>query len=233
MDWPVQCAAVLPCLNEAQSIRSVVEGVRRFLPVVIVVDDGSADATGPEAQAAGAVVLRHPFARGKGAALRTGLQEAKARGLHWALTLDGDGQHAAESIPDFFRCAEQTGALLVVGNRMGQAERMPWVRRKVNRWMSRRLSRATGKSLPDSQCGFRLINLGAWAGVRLEAEHFETESELLLAFIRAGYPVEFVPVPTIYKETASKIHPVWDTLRWWRWWHRQRRKAAHRSEAVR
>jgi glycosyltransferase involved in cell wall biosynthesis len=226
MDWRANCAAVIPCLNEAPAIGSLVESVRRELPTVFVVDDGSSDQTAALAEAAGARVLRHEITRGKGAALQTGCGQARESGFGWALTLDGDGQHAPADIPCFFRCAERTGAHLVVGNRMGQAARMPPLRRLVNRWMSRQLSRAAGLALPDSQCGFRLVQLEAWAAVRLVTTHFETESELLLAFVRTGYPVEFVPVEAIYKNRQSKIHPVRDTLRWWRWWRQARRAGA-------
>ena len=107
---------------------------------------------------------------------------------------------------------------------MAQAEQMPWLRRFVNRWMSRRLSKAIGKPLPDSQCGFRLMNLRAWSGLAITATHFEIESEVLLAFLAGGYAVEFVPVRVIYKNEQSKIHPWRDTVRWFRWWARARRR---------
>lgn len=215
--WDQRCAAVIPCLNEATTIVSVVQAVRLFLPFVIVVDDGSSDRTGPLAQGAGAQVLRHNKPLGKGAALRTGWAEACRRGFDWALCLDGDGQHEPQDIPAFFQCAERSSAALFVGNRMPQAARMPWNRRTVNRWMSRRLSRLAGQPLPDSQCGFRLMNLEAWASLTLTTSHFEIESEVLLACIRAGYKVEFVPVRALYKTGQSKIHPLRDTLRWFGW----------------
>lgn len=220
MDWRKECAAVIPCLNEACVIREVVEGVSRHLPSIFVVDDGSTDSTAREAACAGATVLRHEQTQGKGAALASGWARALESGFSWALSLDGDGQHAPEDIPAFLRRAEETSALLVVGNRMEQAECMPWLRRAVNRWMSRRLSRAAGRPLPDSQCGFRLMQLQSWAQMNVTSAHFEIESELLLAFIRAGRPVEFVPVRTIYKREQSKIHPVRDAVRWFRWWRR-------------
>ena len=61
--------------------------------------------------------------------------------------------------------------------------------------------------LPDTQCGFRLINLKAWAALRLETNHFEIESEMLLAFVEAGYRVEFVPIQVIGRGRRSHIHP--------------------------
>jgi glycosyltransferase involved in cell wall biosynthesis len=217
MDWPAQCAAVIPCLNEAAAVEAVVRQVREHLPAVIVVDDGSRDATAERAARAGAEVLCHERTEGKGAALQTGLRRAHERGFAWAMTLDGDGQHSPDDIPCFLRRAEQTGAALLVGNRTNAAREMPWLRRQVNRWMSRRLSRVAGRALPDSQCGFRLVQLSSWSKLALKTRHFEVESEMLLAFLEAGEAVEFVPIRVIYKEERSKIHPLRDTVRWFHW----------------
>lgn len=220
VDWRRRCAAVIPCFNEAASIAAVVRGVRAHLPSVLVVDDGSTDDTARLASEAGAELVRHTDNHGKGAALRAGLHQIRDRGFQWAITLDGDGQHEPEDIPRFFQCAEQTGAALVIGNRLLQPAAMPWLRRGVNHWMTRRLSRLTGVALEDSQCGFRLLRLDALAGVTLKTERFEIESEMLVALARAGARIQFVPVQTIYKTNASKIHPLADTWRWLRWWWR-------------
>lgn len=220
---PVKCLAVIPCLNEAAAIGRVVHGVREFLPDVWVVDDGSTDATAAAARAAGATVFRHETTQGKGAALAAGLAEAGRQGFAWAIVLDGDGQHAPADIPRFLaRAAEVERARpgrvgLIVGDRMSAAAHMPWVRRRVNQWMSRRLSRVAGSDLPDTQCGFRMIRLEPWSRIRWRTRHFEIESEMLLEFLRAGLEVEFVPVQVIYKSERSKIHPVRDTVRWLRW----------------
>lgn len=223
VDWPRQCAAVIPCFNEAATIADVVHGVRRHLPVVFVVDDGSTDATAARAIDAGAEVVRHARNRGKGAALRVGFQHLRDRGFAWALILDGDGQHAAADIPSFFHGAERTAAALVIGNRLDRPQAMPWLRRRVNRWMTRRLARLTRVPLADSQCGFRLVKLDVLSRVPLVTEHFEIESELLTAIAASGGKIGFVPVQVIYKTGASKIHPLQDTWRWLRWWSRQRR----------
>jgi glycosyltransferase involved in cell wall biosynthesis len=203
----------------------LVAEVRQYLPTVIVVDDGSTDDTSAIARAAGATVVGHPRNCGKGKALRTGLSHAQRLGFEWAFTLDGDGQHAPADLPAFVQCANQTGALLVVGNRMHNARAIPWLRRQVNRWMSRQLSRHAGKPLPDTQCGFRFIHLQTWATLLLKTEHFEIESEMLLAFVLAGHPVAFVPIQVIGQRRNSRIRPLADSLRWWRWW-RQRREGA-------
>jgi glycosyltransferase involved in cell wall biosynthesis len=221
MDWPQHCAAVIPCFNEAPHIEAVVAGVRGRLPNVIVLDDGSTDGTGRRARAAGAEVIRLRRNGGKGCALRAGWRCARQMGFTWALMLDGDGQHAPEDIPKFFARAEGTGAVLVVGDRMGNAAAMPWLRRGVNRWMSRRLSRLAGVRLPDSQCGFRLAHLETLAALPLAGRRFEIESETLLAFLAAGQGVEFVPIQVIYESNGSKISPWLDTWRWLRWWTAQ------------
>jgi glycosyltransferase involved in cell wall biosynthesis len=217
VDWPKECAVVIPCRNEARFIAPLVRDVRALLPSVIVVNDASSDATAKLSADAGAEVISHADARGKGAALRTGWSRARERGFPWALCMDGDGQHAAADIPKFLECAERTGAALVVGNRMSEAYKMPFIRRTVNRWMSRELSTLAGQTLPDSQCGFRLARLAVLEKIQLSATQFEIESEQLLAFCAAGERVEFVPIQVIYRTERSKIHPWRDTFRWFRW----------------
>ena len=230
VNWLSECAAVIPCLNEEATIGSLVSGVRRYVSTVFVVDDGSSDNTAAIAQRAGAEILRHDCSAGKGAALQTGWQCAFERGFRWALALDGDGQHSPEDIPTFFRCAEKEQAHLVVGNRMDQASQMPFVRRFVNRWMSKRISKILHQPLPDTQCGFRLMNLQTWRQLPIHSTHFEIESEVLLAFILAGYHVAFAPIRVIYKKEQSKIHPARDTLRWLRWWRGARNSSSARSQ---
>jgi glycosyltransferase involved in cell wall biosynthesis len=218
----LRCLAVIPCLNEAATIGSVVHGVRVLVPDVLVIDDGSSDATADVARSAGAQVLVHAVTRGKGASLNDGLNQARAQEYEWALLLDGDGQHAPHDIPAFLRAAQEAqGAVdLIVGNRMASAESMPRMRRWVNRWMSRRLSHLVGQELPDSQCGFRMLRLDAWTA--LQTEHFEVESEMLVSFARTGRKIVFVPIEVIYKSEQSKIHPLRDTVRWFRWLRSQR-----------
>ena len=91
---PMICAVVIPCLNEGAGIAVLVSALRRQVPVVLVVDDGSTDDTALAAKSAGATVIHHERNNGKGAALRTGLSQLFKQGFEWAVTLDGDGQHA-------------------------------------------------------------------------------------------------------------------------------------------
>ncbi|MGA9777541.1 MAG: glycosyltransferase family 2 protein [Limisphaerales bacterium] len=219
------CVAVITCFNEVRTIAPLVAAVSRYLSSVIVVDDGSTDGSSSLASGAGAEVVAHRRNLGKGTALKTGLSRARQRGFEWALVLDGDGQHVPGDLPAFWRCAEQTGALLVVGNRMHNAQAIPWLRRQVNCWMSRQLSRRAGRCLPDTQCGFRLVHLETWATLPLHTERFEIESEMLMVFLAAGHRVEFVPIRVIGRGYRSHIRPVADSLRWWKWWRQLKRPA--------
>ena len=107
VDWPKTCAVVIPCLNEAAAVGNVVAAVRNMLPSVIVIDDGSTDATGEVATTSGARVLRHDRPSGKGAALRTGWKHSLDTGFSWVLSMDGDGQHAAQDIRKFLERGNQ------------------------------------------------------------------------------------------------------------------------------
>ncbi|KAB2665860.1 MAG: glycosyltransferase family 2 protein [Verrucomicrobia bacterium] len=214
---PRECAAVVPCLNEAGSVGAVVRGLRPTVPTVIVVDDGSTDATGREAAGAGAEVIRLEPGMGKGAALARGWQRAAERGFQWVLCLDGDGQHDPSDAPAFLAAAA-SGARMVVGNRFHDPASMPRIRRITNRAMSRWISRRAGMEFPDSQCGYRLMHLPTLLALGLRTTHYEIESEMDVAFARGGHRVEFVPIRVLYGNERSKIRPVDDTLRWWRWW---------------
>jgi glycosyltransferase involved in cell wall biosynthesis len=225
---PEQIAVVIPCLNEGRTIGLLVRETQRFLANVIVVDDGSTDATRSDAELAGAAVISHATAQGKGCSLRAGLEFAISHGFVWALVLDGDGQHAPADIPKFIAASENSAAAMIIGNRMAHARAMPWLRRFVNRWMSNAIGAFCDAQIPDSQCGFRMVNLNAWKRVPMSGRRFEIESEMIVRFLHAGYRIEFVPVQTRYASEVSKIRPIRDTVRWFRWWFSVRNELALR-----
>ena len=214
--------AVVPCLNEASTIHSVVSGLNGRFRSVIVVDDGSTDGTSAAARAAGATVLRNKRTQGKGAAMAAGWTRAMELGAEWCLFLDGDGQHDPAEADRFQEPAER-GARLVIGNRMTDPGMMPGPRRFTNGWVSRRVSELARCPVPDALCGYRLVHLPALQSLQLTSRRYEIESDMTVAFGRAGFAIASVPVGSRYRSERSKISPVWDTLRWFRWYYRARR----------
>lgn len=204
--------AIIPAYYEEQHIGEVVERTLRQLDHVLVVDDGSADATAARAKAAGAQVFVHERNSGKGEAIKTGLRYWLERGLRNVIILDGDGQHLPEEIPRFLAAAA-SGAQLIVGNRMNDVRAMPLVRRLVNRYMSRRISRVCGQEIPDTQCGFRMLHADSIPVLLEGTERFEYETEMLIKISQRGGRIDSVPVSTVYGDEVSSIHPLRDTVR--------------------
>ena len=215
---PIKTCILIPAYNEEKRIAAVVREVRDYCPDVIVIDDGSPDDTDKVAAEAGATVLEHVHNQGKGAALQTGFDYARAHGFDLAITMDADGQHAPSDIPAFLQAYERTHSPVLVGNRMGNVAGMPWLRRVVNRFMSDLLSRVMGQHVPDSQCGFRLYHRSAFPEGPYDAhsQRFAAESEILLRLSLAGRKIGAVTIQTIYGDEKSKINPFTDTLRFFR-----------------
>jgi glycosyltransferase involved in cell wall biosynthesis len=206
-------AALIPAYREEAHIQAVARRTLAQLDHVLVLDDGSLDGTSEEARKAGVEVIRHEKNQGKGAAIKTGLKELTGRGFPFVLILDGDGQHLPEEIPGFLEEANRSGAAFVVGNRMADTRKMPWVRKMTNQFMSAQISRLCGQPVPDSQCGFRMMHRDVIPHLFCQSNNYEYETEMLLIASREGFRIAAVPVSTIYGEETSKIHPVRDTVR--------------------
>ena len=208
---------LIPAFNAAETLGAVVARVCEQGCHALVIDDGSRDATREIAERAGARVVGHAVNQGKGKALQTGFAEALRAGHELVITLDADGQHEPEAIPQFlWEASAHPEAALIIGNRMANIRRMPWVRRWTNRWMSGGLSQVTGLYVPDSQCGYRLVRAAFLRQCRLASDHFEIESELILEAGRLGHAVRSIPIHTVYAGEESHIHPARDTLRFFR-----------------
>ena len=127
--------------------------------------------------------------------------------------LDADGQHLPEEIGRFLAAGATTAADLFVGTRMQDVGAMPFVRRMVNRYMSRRISRLCGQEVPDTQCGYRMISRALVPHLLDGTSRFEYETEMLIIASRKGFRIASVPISTIYSDEVSSIHPVRDTVR--------------------
>ena len=174
---------------------------------VLVVDDGSTDATAAEGEKAGADLLIQRPNQGKGAALRAGFRWALERGFDAVVTLDGDGQHDPGSIPAFLAARTVAGDALVIGCR--DFRRMPLVRRAANSLGGRAFSWAVGRDIPDNQSGYRLIDRRLMVALLASRETgFAFEVEMITTCIRGGWPMAWVPIHTIYGDEPSHIRPL-------------------------
>ena len=204
--------AIIPAYFEEKHVADVVQRTLKQLDHVLVVDDGSTDATVANARAAGAELIVHEKNRGKGETIKSGFRHWMERGLSHVIILDGDGQHLPEEIARFIAAAA-TGAELLVGTRMNDVRDMPLVRRIANRYMSSRISKVCGQEIPDTQCGFRMVSAKVIPDLLLGTAHFEYETEMLIVVSRKGYRIGAVPISTVYSDEVSSIHPVRDTIR--------------------
>lgn len=209
----MKAMAIIPAKDAASTIGDVVRGVQAAVPGldVIVVDDGSADATGERAREAGARVVRHGVNQGKGAALQSGFDAALAAGADVIVALDADGQHDPAFAPKLLAALE--GADVVVGSRNADRTGMPWLRKATNDVTSWWVSRLAGQRIEDSQSGYRAIKAPVLRAIRPQSRRFEFESEFLVAAARAGFRIGATPIPTLYNAPGSHIRPFRDTIR--------------------
>jgi glycosyltransferase involved in cell wall biosynthesis len=199
---PSSISIVIPAMNEADAIGAVVSSLRGAAPwrEILVIDDGSSDDTTARARAAGACVVRHPYNKGNGAAVKTGIRQANGE---FVLIIDADGQHPPE---DAQRIAARLGEFdLVIGARSG-ATQATTARRVGNALLNRFASYLTSRPIPDLTSGFR----GARTEYLREFLHllpngFSTPTTTTLAFIKAGYNVAFEPIDARQRNGNSKI----------------------------
>ncbi len=204
---------VIPSYNAERTIVNLIEGVSKFFQPsdIIVIDDGSVDKTSKFASELGAVVLRLEKNFGKGRVLKTGFEFARVKGYDAVLTLDADLQHNPNEIPKFIEKFNE-GFDIVIGNRMKNLKSMPIERIFSNKTTSFLISIRTGKKIPDSQCGFRLIKMDVIKSVNAKSDGFVFESEFLIKALLAGFKVGFVDIETIYNGGRSYIKHFRDTF---------------------
>jgi glycosyltransferase involved in cell wall biosynthesis len=204
---------VIPAYQCTATVGAVVSGLRAVLAEVVVVDDGSTDATSAAAASAGATVIRLASNQGKGAALRAGIDRALASGPEALALLDADGQHDPRELPALLAAWDARRPDLVIGSRLHDPARFPRARYWTNYIGSRILSRMTGFELEDSQSGYRLLAADLARRLALCSCGYAIESEMLIKAARAGARLEHVPVRAIYNGAGSHYQPLRDTVR--------------------
>ena len=210
MAEPSTTSVVVPAFNEAQAIGPLVAALRAAAPwhQIIVVDDGSSDATAERAREGGATVVRHPYNKGNGAAVKTGIRTATG---DYVLIIDGDGQHRAA---DATRIVSKLGEYdLVIGARSTgtQANHARLLGNSALNWLA---SYLTGRTVPDLTSGFRAARRTHLREfLHLLPNGFSTPTTTTLAFIKAGYNVWFEPVEAEARVGRSNIKFVRDGLK--------------------
>lgn len=218
---PSRVAVVIPALNEALRIRDVVAGALAQCPNVIVVDDGSDDATVDRIADLPVVVLRHVRRMGKGASLRDGFAEALRRGMEGVVTMDGDGQHAAEDIPRLLAAAARHPNSIVIGARLRKRASQPGYRRLANEFGDWGIAWGTGYRIADTQSGQRFYPAAVAALGDVPGEDFVFEAQILISAARQlGTRCVSVPIESRYSVhdsdqqfRASHFRPLRDLWR--------------------
>jgi glycosyltransferase involved in cell wall biosynthesis len=199
---PEQTSVVIPAFNEAHVIGAVVSGLVRSAAwhEILVVDDGSNDGTSAAAEAAGARPIRHPYNKGNGASVKSGIRAATGE---YILIIDADGQHPPE---DAARLVSRLGEFdLVVGAR-SHATQATFARRLGNHLLNGLATYLTGRPIPDLTSGFRAARRRHLREfLHLLPAGFSTPTTTTLAFVKAGYNVAFEPVEARVRVGTSKI----------------------------
>jgi glycosyltransferase involved in cell wall biosynthesis len=207
---PSSVSVILPAFEEAEAVGVVVRGLRAAAEwrEIIVVDDGSADATAVAAAEAGAQVVKHPYNKGNGAAVKTGVRRASGE---YVLIIDADGQHSAA---DALRLVGALGEYdLVVGSRTGSGQASA-ARHFGNTMLNWVASYLTGREIPDLTSGLRAARTsGLREFLHLLPNGFSTPTTTTLSFVKAGYSVRFEPVTVSPRLGQSKIRFVSDGTR--------------------
>ena len=213
---PAHVAVVIPALNEERAIRGVVESVLAVCPHVIVVDDGSSDATVERIADLPVTLVRHATPLGKGQGLRDGFRKARELGFDAVVAMDGDGQHLASDIPRLLAAARRYPEHIVIGARIRQRENQPPARRRANAVADWGISWACGVPVADTQSGQRYYPLAALELADLAADDFVFEAALLIAATReCGLGAVSVPIDSRYHGDfrGSHFRPVRDVTR--------------------
>ncbi|MGJ1506841.1 glycosyltransferase family 2 protein [Sphingobacterium siyangense] len=204
---PTAVCVLIPTYNNAKTLKRVLDGVLAYTTQVIVVNDGSTDATAEIlANYPSITVLHLEKNSGKGKALRIGFDTARKQGFQYAITIDSDGQHFPDDIPTFIDALNQSdGNILLIGERqMGQAG-IPKKSSFGNKFSNFWFWFETGIKLADTQSGYRLYPLDR-IPKKLYTNKFELEIEVIVRSAWKDIVVKNVPIKILYDPTERVSH---------------------------
>jgi len=212
------CLAALPVFNEARHLNAVLDEVGRYSREILVIDDGSTDGTAEllanRVRTKGDVrVVTHAANRGYGAALVSAFAYAQEHGFEKLVTIDCDGQHEPQRIPEFFAaCTPEVD--LVSGSRYLQQfagdSAPPEQRRRINQQITAELNRRLELALTDAFCGFKCYRVAALASLNITEPGYAMPLELWVQAAAAGWRIVEVPVPLIYLDEKRSFGGVLD-----------------------
>lgn len=197
-------AIILPAYNEESRIGSVVEEVKKYVDEVVVVDDGSADGTSEIARHHGAVVIRHRINIGKGAALKTGVEGAIARGADIIVLMDADGQHPPNKIP-FLINDIATDNYDVVFTYRPLDKSMPLYRRLGNMALNSLARKLFHVCLNDIWCGFRAFKAEVYGKIKWIQSSYSADVEMALRTAKNNLKYREISIPTIYHDAYKGV----------------------------
>jgi glycosyltransferase involved in cell wall biosynthesis len=204
--------ACIPAFNEASNIGRIVKMVRSQGVEVIVCDDGSSDATYDEAVAAGASVVRHPFNKGYGAAIKTLFAAAKESDADVMVTIDSDGQHNPAQIPDVIKPIIEDNYDIVIGSRFlneGDKKKVPAYRSFGIKTITKLAQLTSYNKLTDAQSGFRAYSKKALEKIDLVEDGMAVSTEILMRAGQRNLLIKEVPITIRYDvEDASTHNPL-------------------------
>lgn len=200
--------AIIPAYNEEKALADVIGKTLDYVDEVIVVDDGSSDKTSEVAVEAGARVIKHSVNLGKGEALKSGFKAIEGDSI--IITIDGDGQHNPNEIPDLVRPIIEDSADLVNGSRYmnGPEENTPAYRRVGQKVLDIATNISAGTKVTDSQSGFRAFSSKSKNVFRFKDTGFGIESEMLVDAAEAGLKIVEVPITVHYDLNGSTKDPI-------------------------
>lgn len=211
---------ILPCYNVSGLCVEVIRKIKKYSSNIIAIDDGSTDDTAEVLASAAITVLTHPSNRGKGSALRSGIQYilGEKKQLPCAVTIDADGQHDADLLPLLTAPVINGQADLTIGARRFNYKEMPFKRWAANKVSSSIISLCLGKKIHDIQSGYRVYSMDLLRNIagRIESSGFEIETEMLILSLKSQAKILEIPVPSLYSEESgknSKWRPFSDSYR--------------------